>query len=429
MSGLPQSEDCLTVNVTTPSRPPAHGRPRPVLVWVPGGGFVTGAGSLDDPARPARAGDMVVVTLNYRLGAFGFFAHPELGTEGNFGLQDQLAALRWVRANIARFGGDPDLVTLGGVSAGAMSTCTLMAAPAARGLFRQAIVQSGSCLTEFPAGAFGPGSGPVNGWQPLTAVQRTGRALGDRLACADLACLRRLPARRLVAHQAEFSLVAYGTELVPRHPAEVFAAGRQTPVPLLQGTTRDEHIEFALSVYPDGLTSTQYRDLLRTAFGPDTARRVERRYPVRDFPSPTAAAERVFSDSSWTCPSWRAARGHARTAPTYTYLFNDPAAVPLSGRPLPENVRPAVAHGADVPYIFDTPGTPPLTLEQQRLADRIVGYWARFVRTGEPNGPNATSWPRTTGHGASYALDLTPGPRGPRPTNLDVSHRCGFWRR
>ncbi|MEU7580406.1 carboxylesterase/lipase family protein [Streptomyces sp. NPDC041068] len=425
-SGLPQSEDCLTLNVTAPRRPPEPGKPRPVLVWMPGGGFVTGAGSVDDPSRLVKRGDMVVVTLNYRLGVFGFFAHPRLGAQGNFGLQDQLAALRWVHANIARFGGDPGRITLGGVSAGAMSTCTLMTSPRARGLFRQAIVQSGSCLTDFPAGGFGPGSGPVNGWQPLTTVQRTGRDLADRLGCRDVTCLRRLPARELVKHQAQFSIVAYGTNLVPRHPAEVFAAGKQTPVPLLQGTTRDEHVEFALGVYPDGLTSAQYRGLLRDAFGADTARRVERRYPVRDFPSPMAAAARMFSDRSWTCPAWRAARLHARTAPTYSYLFDDEAAIPLSGHPLPAHVRPSVAHGADVPYLFDSVNAPPLTAAQRRLATRMVGYWARFVRSGDPNGPHATPWPRMslTSGGRSYALDLAPGPRR---TDLDVSRQCGFW--
>ncbi|NKY53256.1 carboxylesterase family protein [Nocardia vermiculata] len=129
-SGVPQSEDCLTLDVTVPAGP---GKNRPVLVWLPGGGFITGAGSIYDPTRLAQSGDVVVVTVNYRLGVYGFFSHPALG-DSNFGLQDQVAALRWVRANIAHFGGDPNLVTLAGASAGAMSACTLMTAPEARNL-------------------------------------------------------------------------------------------------------------------------------------------------------------------------------------------------------------------------------------------------------------------------------------------------------
>ncbi|ONI89105.1 hypothetical protein ALI22I_16460 [Saccharothrix sp. ALI-22-I] len=205
----PQSEDCLTLDVTTPARP---GAGRPVMVWIPGGGFVTGAGSIYDPARLVRAGDVVVVTVNYRLGVFGFFAHPRLG-DSNFGLHDQVAALRWVRANIAAFGGDPAEVTLAGASAGGMSACTLMTSPTARGLFHRAIVQSGSCLTGHPAGAFGEGVGAISTWHPVSTIQGTGQALAERLSCADLACLRAKTADELLPHTTWFPLIAHGAEV------------------------------------------------------------------------------------------------------------------------------------------------------------------------------------------------------------------------
>ncbi|MBF6351516.1 carboxylesterase family protein [Nocardia flavorosea] len=235
--GLDQSEDCLTIDVTAPSGD-SGAAGRPVLVWIPGGGFVTGAGSIYDPARLVRTGDLVVVTVNYRLGVFGFYAHPEL-RGSNFGLQDQIAALSWVRDNIARFGGDPGRVTLAGASAGAMSACTLLTAPPARGLFQQAIVASGSCGTSHPAGAFGAAVGAISTWQPLDTIQLAGRYLAGRLGCPDVACLRDLPAQALLPHTGGFPLLAYGTELVPDEPARVFDTGNQADVPLLQGNTAE----------------------------------------------------------------------------------------------------------------------------------------------------------------------------------------------
>ncbi|WP_242641245.1 carboxylesterase/lipase family protein [Streptomyces kasugaensis] len=417
--GTPRSEDCLTLDITAPAGPATN---RPVLVWVPGGGFLTGAGSIHDPARLVRAGELVVVTVNYRVGVFGFLAHPDLGRSSNFGLQDQLAALRWVRANIARFGGDPGAVTLAGESAGAMSTCSLMTSPAARGLFRRAIVQSGSCLTGHPAGALGPGVGAVSSWQPIGTVQGTGRALAERLSCTGVACLRKVPADQLLPYTAQFPMVAYGTGLLPAEPAAVFAAGKEAAVPLLQGNTRDEHVEFALAAYPGGRTAAEYSAALRTAFGA-AAPRVERRYPAGDFPSPIAALGRVFSDRDWICPTGESGRLHARTSPTYTYVFADPTAPTTSGRPLPGTVRPATAHGSELGYLFDFPDGPALTTEQRALAGQLVGYWARFARTGDPNGPGAPAWPRFGAH----ATALTFGADSVRTVDLNAAHHCGLW--
>lgn len=420
--GTPQSEDCLTLEVTTPAVPTRHGEGRPVMVWVPGGGFITGAGSIHDPSRLVRTGDIVVVTVNYRLGVFGFFAHPDLGDSSNFGLQDQIAALRWVRANIAAFGGDPGTVTLAGESAGAMSTCTLMTAPAARGLFQRAIVQSGSCSTRHPAGAMGEGVGAISSWHPIGTIRATGRAVASHLSCPDVACLRRKTAAELLPYTTLFPLIAYGTGLVPREPAAVFAAGREAAVPLLQGNTHDEHVEFTLAVHPDGITARQYAAMLRTAFGPD-APSVQRRYPAARFPSPTAAASRVFTDSGWICPSWRSGREHARTARTYAYVFDDPSAPTPSGQPLPAHVRPATAHGADTFSLFDFPDGPRLTAAQRHLADHLIAYWTRFVRTGDPNGPHRKRWPRLGA--ANTALELAPG--AIRPVDVKTAHHCGLW--
>ncbi|TDC25569.1 carboxylesterase family protein [Streptomyces sp. 8K308] len=304
----PRSEDCLPLEVTAPAD---GGAGRPVMVWLPGGGFVTGAGSIHDPTRLVEAGDVVVVTVNYRLGVFGFFAHSELGNDSNFGLQDQAAAVRWVRDNIAELGGDPAQVTLAGASAGGMSACTLMTSPAAEGLFQRAIVHSGSCLTGHPAGAIGEGVDAISSWHPISTIQGTGQALAEELSCPDVACLREKPADELLPYTMMSPLVAYGTDLVPAEPARAFAEGSQAAVPLLRGNARDEHVEFILTAYPEGITTDQYSELLDIAFD-QAASDVERRYPVGDFPSPTAAASRVFSDRDWICPTRESAR-HLRT--------------------------------------------------------------------------------------------------------------------
>jgi para-nitrobenzyl esterase len=418
-AGTPQSEDCLTLEVTAPAEP---GDNRPVMVWIPGGGFITGAGSIYDPARLVRAGKVVVVTVNYRLGVFGFFAHPQLGDDSNFGLQDQIAALRWVRANIARFGGDPGRITLAGASAGAMSTCTLMTSPSARGLFHRAIIQSGSCLTNHPAGALGEGVAAISSWHPLSTIQGTGQAVTAQLSCGDVACLRDKPAGELLPYTTWFPLIAYGTTLLPQEPAKVFAAGGQAAIPIVQGNTHDEHVEFVLTTYPAGITAKQYSDLLKTAFG-TAARRVERQYPAPRFPSPEAAASRVFSDRDWICPSWKSSRYHAKKAPTYAYVFSDPSAPTPSGQPLPAHVRPATAHGAETFYLFDFPDGLGLTADQQRVAGQLVGYWTRFIRTGNPNGAGMTNWPGLDASDTAFRL----GADRLRPIDLKITHHCDLW--
>jgi para-nitrobenzyl esterase len=417
--GTPQSEDCLTLEVTTPAEP---GDARPVMVWIPGGGFITGAGSIYDPARLVREGEIVVVTVNYRLGVFGFFAHPQLGDRSNFGLQDQIAAMRWVRANIARFGGDPSKVTLAGASAGAMSTCTLMTTPAAQGLFHRAVIQSGSCLTSHPAGALGEGVGAISSWHPLSTIQGTGQALAAQLSCGNLSCLRDKPAAELLPYTGMFPLLAFGTTLVPKEPAEVFASGGQAAMPILQGNTHDEHVEFVLAAYPQGVTARQYSELLKTAFGA-AAKRVERQYPANRFPSAAAATSRVFSDSGWICPSWKSGRHQAKKAATYAYVFSDPSAPTPSGQPLPVHLRPATAHGAETFYLFDFPDGPGLTTDQQRLAGQLVGYWTRFIRTGNPNNAGTTTWPALDG--SDTALHLAPGRS--RPIDMNTTHHCGLF--
>nr|WP_233594957.1 carboxylesterase family protein [Amycolatopsis sp. WAC 04169] len=259
-----EAEDCLYLNVISPAK--AERKPRPVLVWVHGGSFTSGAGSDYDFKRMALGGDVVVVTVNYRLGVFGFFGHPELGRDsGVFGLQDQQAALRWVQRNARAFGGDPRNVTLFGESAGAMSTCAQLTSPSAAGLFHRAIIQSGPCTLTWPDGGFFPGVPAGSPYLPRTDVEAMGAEAAKKLGCADVACLRRLPVKDLVSQP--FSTPAFGTGLLPEHPAEALKAGHFARVPVLTGVTRDEARLFVALFPGHPFTEEHYRGLLRTAFG------------------------------------------------------------------------------------------------------------------------------------------------------------------
>lgn len=191
-----ESEDCLYLNVTTPAKPSY--RPRPVMVWVHGGGFTSGAGSDYDVRKLATGGGAIVVTVNYRLGTFGFLGYPGLADSGVFGIEDQQAALRWVKRNAAAFGGDAHNMTLFGESAGGFSVCSHLASPLSAGLLDRAIIQSGPCTLSWPEGEFFPGVPAGSPFTTLSDAEKQGSATGASLSCTDLACLRGLPVKALL---------------------------------------------------------------------------------------------------------------------------------------------------------------------------------------------------------------------------------------
>jgi para-nitrobenzyl esterase len=418
------SEDCLYLNVTAPKSITA--RRLPVMVWVHGGGFFEGTGATFDPRRMVAAGNVIVVTINYRLGIFGLFDHPDFGAGGgDFALLDQQAALRWVRQNIARFGGDAGNVTLFGVSAGGMSTCSQLVSPGAAGLFDKAIISSGSCAMNWPKNVFYPGTPQLAPWMSRAAARSIGTGDAGKLTCvtAVLSCLRGKSKEALLPYLADFARVPYGTAALPENPATAVRAGRFLRMPVMQGNTRDEHSSWIAALDMEKkIDGPRYRSMLKDIFG-SVAGAVEARYPARAYVSPAAALSAVLTDRSWVCPALTADRDFARRTVTYAYEFGDRTAPPIA--PFPPDLPPGASHGSDVIYLADADGTTSSVLNpsQLRLSSQMTGYWTRFAATGNPNGAGLPHWAR---FGSERTVQsLVPGQVG--AIDLSAEHLCRFW--
>lgn len=411
-------EDCLYLNVTTPATSPsAH--PKPVVVWLHGGGFTTGTGNSYDAHRMATRGDVVVVTVNYRLGALGFLARPGLAGSGTFGLADQQAALRWVRSNIGAFGGDAGNVTLAGQSAGAFSVCAQLASPSAVGLFHRAIIESGPC-TGSPERPFAPSAAP------RSTVEATSARLATKVGCAKarhvLRCLRRVEVSRLLAAQPVDQQPAYGTPLLPQDPAAAVDEGRIRHVPVLIGNNHDEGTVWSAGIIRAGtaVTPATWPRVARN-FIPDSHRATDvvRTYPVTATPNGGPVFGAVIGDANFACPTLRTGALLASQTPTWRYEFADRDAPRPTPTPPPFPL--GATHTAELPYLFDLGGRPrDMTSAQQRLAHTMIDYWTRFARTGNPNGPRTASrWTRAA------VLSLVPDRI--EPTNPAARHHCGLW--
>ncbi|GGO72956.1 carboxylesterase/lipase family protein [Nonomuraea cavernae] len=413
-------EDCLFLNVTTPLAP---GKNRPVMVWIHGDGAV-GAGHFSDARKLASRG-AVVVTINYRLGVFSGFGFPGLKNSGTYGLQDQQEALRWVKRNAAAFGGDPSNVTVFGLSFGALAIGGHLTSPGAKGLFRRVVMQSGETMMDMPANSIVPGlpAAPTFAWRSAEETQAVGRVYAEQLGCEDLACLRALPVKKILAVPQimnVFQMYAYGNRVLPVLPSKAIREGRFHRVSVLAGATRDEHRIFVGMNYDAAgkpVTAQQYGTLLKEAFG-DDAGRVMRRYPLASYASPSQAWAAVMTDRLWARGTHEQNTLLAKHVPVYGYEFADRDAPMFL--PLETDFDWGAFHAGDLPYLFPDRQAP-LTPAQKRLSDQMVGYWTNFARTGSPNGSGLPTWPRLS----QGTQSLAPG--AVRPIDYAAEHQLSFW--
>ena len=408
------SEDCLNLDLWIPDGAPGA---LPVVFWIHGGGFYQGSGGDDlyDGARLARRARAVVVAINYRLGALGFFSHralaaeQELGVLPAVGLLDQRAALQWVQRNIAGFGGDPANVTLDGESAGAWSECAQLAMPGSRGLFARAIVQSGACSDAL---YFTPEAANAQGDELAAKLGCTG---GDVAACLrgkpadELAAALRFRRGLLLLPGVWWGPIVDGVEL-PRMPLAAIRAGEAARVPLIIGTARDEGTLHTLTYQQ--VSADELAWFVRGVFGEAAVAPVVARYAR---PTAKAALTDIVTDGIFRCNARRVARAAAaHGAPVYLYEWTHA----LDGPPRVRALGPT--HGVDLFFVF---GATSLEIgpsaAEQPLVDLVQDLWGGFLRTGDPG----HGWPRyTAGGDAHFVLDLPPS----TGAQLDAA-ACDFW--
>ena len=419
------SEDCLYLNVFSPTGAQgaqgakgAKGRNLPVMVWVHGGSLRTGAGDEYNPTGLVGHG-VIVVTINYRLGALGFLADTALasrpgGSSGDYGLMDQQAALRWVQRNIRGFGGNPGDVTLFGESAGGLSTLSQLVSPGARGLFQRAIVESGS---------YDPTQ------QSLATAEAAGATFATKAGCASntAACLRSLPVSTILANEdpVGYTPDVDGTVLT-QSIKTALARGQFAHVPVMIGTNHDEYRLFVaiFALLGAKVTAANYQTMIASTLSvpASAASAIAALYPLSHFSSPAVALGAVGTDAIFACNSLSLSQSLSKYVPTYAYEFNDENAPELFLPPV--GFPYGAAHASELQYLFSqtvVPHPASLTAAQEQLAQAMKQDWTTMAKAGIP----AAGWPRFS-TASQQMLSLVP-PQPKVETSFSAQHQCAFW--
>ncbi|HTD99453.1 MAG TPA: carboxylesterase family protein [Mucilaginibacter sp.] len=419
------SEDCLYLNVWTPAK--SAKEKLPVLVYFYGGGFVAGDGSESryDGESMAQKG-IVALTVNYRLGVFGFMSHPELTAEsphhasGNYGLLDQHAALLWVQKNIAAFGGDPNRVTIAGESAGSIAVSAQMASPLSKDLIAGAIGESGAMIK------------PTLPAIPLADGEKNGATLGQKLGATSIAALRAIPAAKLLEDASQRGMPPNSPTVdgyfLLKTPDEVFAAGEQAKVPLLAGWNSAE-IPYQGVMYGDMPTPENYAKKLKTFYG-DRADEALKLYPGATQEEVIKSATELASDRFIVYSTWKWAELQAQTGgkPVYTYVFARPrppmvaamgdakaglaGGVVKGGTEAPNKMPPpyiGAAHASEIEYAMGNLADNKVyawTPDDYKVSATMENYFANFIKTGNPNGKGLVKWPANKGSSVTEYLNI-----------------------
>jgi len=427
----PVSEDCLTLNIYEPAST-ATSSQLPVMIWIHGGAFITGSGRDFDGTALAERGNLVVVTINYRLGYLGFLAHPALSAadpnhvSGNYGILDQQAAFAWVRGNIANFGGNPGRITIFGESAGGQSVIDQLISPTA-GPLSAAIAESGSYMTTLPT---------------LAQAEVSGEAAATTLGCPDqsLSCLYALSAATIanalnpLTSLQGASAVVDGLTL-PLGPAQAFAQGKFQRIPIINGSNHDEYrlfigIDRGLEKTPP-MTADQYEAAIDGQFGA-SAPQVLATYPATKFAEPDYADAAVITDVAFACNTYLLNTEIAKYTKVWEYELKDPHA-PVASGPEVKGFGYGSPHSADLSYLFPAynvaafhpAGPPALSPAQQQLRTQIQDFWIGMAYHGDPMRESGAIWPAFSA-ASPVAMSLHP-PIGAAALGFYGNHHCALW--
>jgi para-nitrobenzyl esterase len=443
------TEDCLFLNVFAPGHgAAANAKKLPVLVWIHGGGLFDGESNDYDASALVKggpAGPTVVVTINYRLGLLGYFAHPAIDAEdhhiGNYGLMDQQAALQWVKRNVAAFGGDPNNVTVGGQSAGSTSTAALVISPASAGLLHRAIFESGPLLTV----------APMSLAESRGSNFATAAGCGTDATAASASCLRELTVQKILSLQGTAAangpyvngLMVDGT-ILPVPADTAWSTGKFNHVPVMNGSVADEGA-FAASIndlFFGPMSAEQYVGLVKSTYGgpagpgngppnypAGTPDAVLAKYPLSAYPNPGAAWVAVGTDAN-VCRHPQLNKHVSQYVPLYAYEFSDRNA-PWYFPPV--SFAHGAAHTIDIQFLFtDWHGGPlgilhKLSPQERVLSEQLVAAWTNFMYSGNPNLTNDHPWPRYAANSAVYFSQNVPKSSTITEAQFTAAHNCAFW--